>query len=285
MEHDTHAIYPRGCAMDGGGLKRRVRDFWNENPCGVVYAGGESRRAYYDGQARTRYELEPYIRAFARFEEGHDKDVLEVGIGMGADHLEWANARPRSLTGIDLTLMAVEHTKERFELQGFTPCVFVADAEWLPFRDASFDIVYSWGVLHHSPDTAKGVEEVSRVLRPGGRARIMLYHKRSITGLLLWLRYGLMAGRPFRSWSEIYSHHLESPGTKAFTVEEARRMFSRFRHVEISLRLSIGDLLEGAAGQRHGGEFLRLMRGLWPRWLMRRFCRRFGLCMLIEAVK
>ena len=71
-----------------------------------------------------------------------------------------------------------------------------ADAEHLPFPDDSFDIVYSWGVLHHSPDTPQAFSEAHRVLRPGGTLRAMIYHRPSIVGLMLWARYGFAAGRP-----------------------------------------------------------------------------------------
>ena len=95
---------------------------------------------------------------------------------MGADHLEWARSSPRSLTGIDLTDRAIQFTQERLGFYSLYSDLRVADAENLPFSDNSFDIVYSYGVLHHSPDTAQAIREVHRVLRPGGSARIMIYH-------------------------------------------------------------------------------------------------------------
>ena len=208
-------------------LKLKVRDFWDEKSCGEVYASGQSEKDYYDSHTKTRYELEPYILDFARFHEAQGKDILEIGIGMGADHVEWAKANPRSLTGIDLTPKAIEHTQKRLALYGFESDIRVADTEKLPFSENSFDLVYSFGVLHHSPNTPHGINEVYRVLRPGGITRIMIYHTYSLTGYMLWVRYGLLAGRPFRSLSDIYANHLESPGTKAYTVQEAREMFTR----------------------------------------------------------
>jgi ubiquinone/menaquinone biosynthesis C-methylase UbiE len=211
--------------------------------------------------------------------------VLEVGVGMGADHAEWAKARPRTLTGVDLTPRAVEFTRARIAYEGLSSDVRVADAENLPFADASFDLVYAWGVLHHSPDTAQALREVCRVLRPGGTARIMVYHTHSLVGYMLWVRYALLAGRPGRSLADIYAHHLESPGTKAYTLDEARAMLTGFRRVNLRSQLSFGDLLEGAVGQRHGGWLLRTVKRLWPRWLVRRSFARHGLMLLIEAEK
>ena len=266
-------------------LKTSVKDFWNEQSCGEVYAADGSQREYYESHGKARYALEPYIFEFASFHGGAGKDVLEIGVGMGADHTEWAKSHPRSLTGVDLTPRAIEHTKARLGLYGFTSDLRVSDAEALPFADNSFDIVYSYGVLHHSPDTEKAINEVYRVLRPGGRAAIMIYHTHSLVGYMLWMRYGLLRGRPFRSLANIYANHLESPGTKAYSSREAQEMCHRYSKVNISTRLSFADLLEGSVGQRHGGFLLTVARALWPRPILRYLFKRQGLLLLINATK
>jgi SAM-dependent methyltransferase len=266
-------------------VKAAVREFWNQAPCGEVYARGESERERYAALSRTRYELEPYLPEFARFAEGRGKDVLEIGVGMGCDHVEWARAGPRSLTGVDLTPAAIAHSAAHLAVYGLASKLQVADAENLPFPDASFDLVYSWGVLHHTPDTPRTIQEVHRVLRPGGLARVMIYHTHSLTGYLLWARYGLLAGRPLRGLGEIYRDHLESPGTQAFTRDEARAMFSRFADVDVRVQLNFGDLLEGEVGQRHRGPLASLVKAVWPRPLIRRWLQGYGLMLLIEARK
>lgn len=265
--------------------KGQVRDFWDQTSCGEAYAQGDTLRERLEAQATMRYRLEPYIAGFARCSEGAGRDVLEIGVGMGADHLEWARAQPRRLAGVDYSARAVEFTRARLALYGLKPQVAVGDAENLPFAGGSFDLVYSWGVLHHSPDTARAVAEARRVLRPGGRARVMIYHQPSLVGYLLWARYGLLAGRPGRSLADIYAHHLESPGTQAFTVDQARQLFAGFSQVTTRVELSCGDLLEGAAGQRHAGPLLAAARKRWPRAMIRRTLRGHGLFLLIEAVK
>lgn len=265
--------------------KQQVRDFWDEAACGEVYALGDDMRAQLAAQARTRYALEPFIADFARFTEATDRDVLEIGVGMGADHLEWARAQPRMLAGVDLTPRAAYFTTERLRLEGLPSCVSLADAHGLPFADDSFDIVYSWGVLHHSPDTPRSVREVHRVLRQGGRACVMVYQRHSLLGWMLWLRYALLGGRPLRPLGDIYAQHLESPGTQAFSAAEVSRMFADFARVEVSARLSPGDLITGEAGQRHRGLLLSTARRLWPRALIRRWLERRGLFLIITAVK
>lgn len=266
-------------------LKDRVREFWDAASCGEVYAAGDTLEEQFAAHARIRYALEPYIHEFARFPEGHDHDVLEIGVGMGADHVEWARSRPRHLVGVDLTPRAIEWTARRLAAEGLRSDLRTADTERLPFPDESFDLVYSWGVLHHTPDTATAFREVHRVLRPGGTARVMIYHSRSIVGAVLWTRYALLAGRPGRSLAEVYAHHLESPGTKAYTVGQARELVRHFSSVRTSTQLSAGDLMLGAAGQRHGGRALGLARKVWPRALIRRHLSRYGLMLLVEARK
>jgi SAM-dependent methyltransferase len=264
------------------GQKAEVREFWNAGSCGEVYAEGGTPEEQFRTHAEVRYRLEPYIRDFARFEQGAGRDVLEIGVGMGADHLEWAKSGPRRLAGVDLTARAVEWTTLRLASHGFEPEVQEADAEHLPFPDESFDLVYSWGVLHCSPDTRRAFREAHRVLRPGGMLRAMIYHRPSVVGLLLWARYGLAAGRPSRGLNDIYVHHLESPGTKGYTVAEARRLVAPFGACRVRCIVSFADLLLGEVGQQHGSLGLTIAKRFWPRPLIRR-APAFGLYLLIEA--
>jgi SAM-dependent methyltransferase len=269
--------------MDLSDTKSEIRGFWDAASCGEVYAKGGSEQRFRN-HAEARYRLEPYICGFARFEEGSRQDVLEIGVGMGADHLEWAKSGPRRLAGVDLTPRAVEWTSQRLAAYGFASELREGDAEHLPFPDDSFDIVYSWGVLHHSPDTPRAFLEAHRVLRPGGTLRAMIYHRPSIVGLMLWARYGLASGHPARSLADIYAHHLESPGTKGYTVADARRLAAPFGASQIRTAVSFGDLLLGEVGQQHTSRGLATAKRFWPRPLIRRLPG-LGLLLLIEAVK
>jgi ubiquinone/menaquinone biosynthesis C-methylase UbiE len=264
--------------------KAAVHDFWNAASCGEELYLPDSTREGFRRHSETRYLLEPEIVDFARFESWRGQRVLEVGVGLGADHQRFAEAGA-VLTGIDLTERAIRSTGRRFDLFGLDSKLQVADAEQLPFEDASFDLVYSWGVMTHSPDTPAAIREAFRVLRPGGTAKLMLYHKWSFVGFMLWTRYALLRLRPFTSLVDIYGSHLESPGTKAYSVAEAREMLKQFEHVQISTGLTHGDLLTSQAGQRHRGPLLTLARILWPRWLLRALFPRLGLFMLVTARK
>jgi hypothetical protein len=113
----------------------------------------------------------------------------------------------------------------------------------------------------------------------------MVYHRHSLLGYMLWVRYALLKGRPRTPLDRVYAEHLESPGTKAYTVDEVRRLFDGFSRVTTTVELSNGDLLEGEAGQRHRGALLALARRLWPRPLVRRAFSGHGLFLLVDAVK
>jgi SAM-dependent methyltransferase len=264
--------------------KQQVHDFWNDASCGEALYLQAADRHGYEEQSRIRYQLEPYILDLARFGGARGMRVLEIGVGLGADHQKYAEAGA-DLYGIDLTERAIQHTRRRLCAYGLVSCLSEGDAEELAFQDGYFDIVYSWGVVHHSPNTPKAVAEIWRVLRPGGEARVMIYHKWSLVGLMLWVRYALLGLRPWLSLSEVYARYLESPGTKAYSIAQARALFAAFREVRIDTVLSHADLLESHAGQRHRGMLLSVARKLWPRALIRRLLPGFGLCMLIEARK
>jgi ubiquinone/menaquinone biosynthesis C-methylase UbiE len=213
------------------GLKDRVRTYWQAEPCGTSTSTAEPGTAeFYAEVERRRYELEPFIRGFAAFERRRGERVLEVGVGLGTDFVQFARAGAE-LTGIDLTDSAVAAVRERLALEGLDADLRVADAESLPFADGEFDLVYSWGVLHHTPDTERALAEVRRVLRPGGEAKVMLYSRRSWVALGVWLRYGLLRGAPQKTPTELLATWMESPGTKAYTQRELERLFAAFSDV------------------------------------------------------
>lgn len=210
--------------------KREVKAFWETEACGERYG---------PDQDRVRYELEPEILSFAGFESAAGKKVLEIGVGMGADFLRWVRAGAEA-TGIDLTERAVDITRRRLAEADLKADVRVADAESLPFADGQFDIVYSWGVLHHTPDPARALAETQRVLAPGGQLKVMLYHRTSWVALAAWARFCLLRGRPFSDLRDAVAR-VESTGTQAFTAAEVRGMLSGFCDLSICPSLTRWD--------------------------------------------
>ncbi len=266
--------------------KDKVIEFWNNASCGEeAFYNKDSEGLNYLFEERERYRLEPYIVDFASFASYSQKLVLEIGVGLGCDHVMFAR-HGAQLHGIDLTDRGISNTQRRLNYYSLDSELTLGDAECLAFGNEIFDLVYSWGVIHHSPDTPKAISEIHRVLKKNGEAKIMIYNKFSIVGYMLWLRYALFTGKFWMGLDEIYSKYLESPGTKAYTVDQAKAMFSIFSEVNIRTTLTHGDLLESeVAGQRHRGIFLRLGRILMPRFIIRKCLPNAGLFMLITARK
>jgi SAM-dependent methyltransferase len=189
-----------------------------------------------------RYEVyAPWLREAMGFGQFDDKKVLEIGPGLGTDLVQFARAGAKTYA-LDLTIRHLELTRGRCEIEGLVTRLVRGDAETLPFSDRSFDVVYSFGVLHHTPGMEKAVEEIHRVLRPGGLAIVGLYHKHSAfywICTILWR--GVLRGR---LWKEGYRRlladiELRSPGSdalplvKVLTRRDCRRLFAGFRETKV----------------------------------------------------
>ena len=250
-------------------LKDRVREFWQAHPCGTKFADAEpGSRRFYELVEEHRYSKEWHIPIAAGFANSTNLSVLEIGCGLGTDGAQFAKAGAH-YTGIDLTQAAIDLAQRRFELFQLPGTFRVADAERLDFPDNTFDIVYSHGVLHHTPDTSGAIKEVHRVLRPGGKAVVMLYHRNSYNyrvnismlrragvHLLRWNSgmklVHLLTGEPeeslrehakqlrarpdYLSSEEFLSQNTDGAGNplaRVYSRSEARELFKDFAHVEL----------------------------------------------------
>jgi ubiquinone/menaquinone biosynthesis C-methylase UbiE len=162
-----------------GPLLEQVHGFWNTEACDT----GEVKNAsdevdFYEKFREQRYRTQWHIPLLVPFTAAKGKKVLEIGIGNGADGAMFA-LNGAEYTGVDLTEAALDATRKHFRVLGLPGTFQKGNAEQLTFADNSFDIVYSHGVLHHTPDIQRAIDEVWRVLKPGGNAIIMLYHKTS----------------------------------------------------------------------------------------------------------
>ena len=147
------------------GIKDFSREFYDEI----------DRRFFQDAEEYLPSRMRPFDRLIP-FEQLPELDVLEIGVGSGS-HAGLMAPSARTFTGIDLTEFAVKSTSERLRQAGSNSQVLCMDAEKMEFPDESFDFIWSWGVIHHSADTRRVLSEMRRVLRPGGRAVIMVYHR------------------------------------------------------------------------------------------------------------
>ncbi|HUQ31041.1 MAG TPA: class I SAM-dependent methyltransferase [Pyrinomonadaceae bacterium] len=263
--------------------KQHAREQWSKDPCGARYGAKYefATREFFDEVERHRYqEYAPWMPSVMGFNDFKGKRLLEVGCGMGTDLLQFARGGA-SCTGVDLTPRSVEISSLHLGLYGLRADFALCDGERLPFADESFDVVYSNGVLHHTPDTAQAVREVHRVLRPGGLARVMLYHRNS---LYYWteiiLHRGLLRGHFLRGHSpeEIMSRYVEyssaeaRPLVKVYSRRQALSLFEPFREVKTEIEQMIH-------------EELRFLRPLVSEKMFDRLRRSAGWNVIISARK
>jgi len=206
-----------------------VHDYWNKNTLGLQYVSDpEIERETPEFFAHIRPWMNPYkfpwIMQRIERESGllRDKHLLEIGCGMGYDSLEFLKRGVR-VTAIDLTENAVRFARKHFEVEGVKPeAVQVGNALSLPFADETFDAVWSNGVLHATGDTQRAIDEVWRVLKPGGRAIISHFYRKPSW---MWTVHRL--GR-----EPIEAHEEDPPVNEFYTDDEILAMFRRFQVLE-----------------------------------------------------
>jgi SAM-dependent methyltransferase len=236
---------------NSGEEKPHVLEFWNAQSCGTEVAAAKRFSIDYFEQIESfRYFDQPFIHAFAQFSRYHGKRVVEVGFGAGTDFIQWLRAGAVA-SGVDLTPEALEHVRHRIQTYQLPQpeSIKVADAENLPFSSGSFDLGYSFGVLHHTPDTERAIAELVRTVRGGGEIKIMLYNRRSIFVLNRWVKYALLQGRPWRSLRWVLWNQVENLGTKGYTRKELLRMLAALPldNIHVHTECTSGDYLSASA--------------------------------------
>jgi len=199
-----------------------VRAYWNEFVNDIEITDlpvGSSE--FFDALECYRYDKIDYLRDYVGFSRYKGKKVLEIGCGVGIDLLQFARAGA-DVSAVDLTLNAVQLATANLAREGYQGNLRVGNAESLDFPDGCFDVVYSHGVLHHTVDTEKSIDEVYRVLRTGGEAIIMLYNRYS------WFNLAAVL-----SGTSIEHAKKEAPIIRRYSTGECRKMFQRFRGVQI----------------------------------------------------
>ena len=229
--------------------KKNIQKFWKH----LYHAAYEGHDAIKD-RSKFILELDSLKKLFQTrehlavnempIESLKGKKVLEIGPGAGA-HSSLFSYYGADMTSMDITLDRVVSTQSKLDiLDSNAPGVAVqGDAEQLPFEDNHFDIVYSNGVLHHTPDTEKAINEVYRILKPGGQAVIMLYAKHSyLYWINIFLLRGILLGNYFRGgnwlgrvteWMSTKEQKIYNPETKVYTVKQIERIFNKYDNVEV----------------------------------------------------
>jgi SAM-dependent methyltransferase len=167
-----------------------VRSYWDRQPCNIRHGVAPvGTREYFDQVEARKYRVEPHIPRFAEFERWKGKRVLEVGSGIGTDAINFARAGAQ-LTAVELSGESLRLCRQRFETFGLEARFYQANVEELsavvPIEP--YDLVYSFGVVHHTPDPRRGVEQLMRYMAPGSELRLMLYAKVSWKNFLIQLQ-------------------------------------------------------------------------------------------------
>lgn len=259
--------------------KAQTRSNWTKAPCGSDTSAAPFGSAeFFTEVERFRYATHPWILEEIDKLDVRGKSVLEVGFGMGTDHVALHRRGARAF-GIDLTPRCARTTRARLEQERLEPRLVNGDAERLPFRDGSFDVVYSLGVIHHSPDTARIVDEIHRVLKPGGRCWLAVYHKHSLffwwsVFLVDWVYGGGYQREGLQQRLSRIEHPNDNPDMviRLFKRSEFADLFARFSQVDSRIEhLRREDVT-------YLGRYL-------PRFSLRPLARRLGWYVIVEARK
>ncbi|MDC0253332.1 class I SAM-dependent methyltransferase [Bacteriovoracales bacterium] len=224
------------------------------------------------------------LENFIPYHKMKSKKVLEIGCGAGlvSSHISINGAE---LTAIDLTKNAINLTKHRFSSQNLKGDILQMDAESMNFEENSFDIVVSWGVIHHSGNMKKIIDEIRRILKPNGEAYLMVYNKNSLRYKVycpLWL--GIMRGKFFKmNLSEIAGSITDGHIARHLTEDEFKKLSNGFKKVSFSY----SDEVKTTSGYLMG-PFSRLLKFL-PARIKNKFehflARKWGWYMEIKLVK
>jgi SAM-dependent methyltransferase len=282
--------------------KQRVSKWWSENP--MTYGSTHGRADYCDGREEIGsreffasldrefyswntplHRERPFDILFPYGEFAEGAFVLEIGCGLGTMAMNWA-LNGAMVTAVDLNPAAVAQTKRRFELFELEGDIQIEDANHLSFSNQTFDYVYSWGVLHHSPSLERSISEMMRVLRSGGGFGIMLYNRESIFYRYMtkyiegFLHYENRFLGPLELASRYGDGHREegNPYTWPVTEAEIRDILSPYcRSLHV---LKLGTELDGIAKLLLPGLGMIL-----PRLAKKVWARRFGWSLWVHGYK
>jgi ubiquinone/menaquinone biosynthesis C-methylase UbiE len=226
--------------------QRRNRSWWESNPMRYdwrqpISAPEFSREFFEEIDRRHFFDAARYApprhRPFDElipFDRLPEWDVLEIGVGNGS-HAQLIAPHCRSYVGIDLTNYAVQGTRRRFEVFDIDGTIRQMDAEKMEFPDASFDFIWTWGVIHHSSSTEQILREMRRVLRPGGQAVIMVYHRSFLCYYIFnGLFRGVFGGGLMRAGSlhELVQLHIDGAIARFYSRPEWLSLIGQYFKLE-----------------------------------------------------
>jgi len=198
-----------------------VIKYWNNQPCNIKHSSKDMNTCeYFTEVSKKRYFVEPHIPDFAGFNKYKDKKVLEVGCGIGTDAQEFAK-NGCIYKGIDLTEKSIDICKNRFQLFNLDGVFETGNIE--EYCDGEYDLIYSFGVLHHTPDIDKALINIYNMLKPGGEFKCMLYAKNS------WKYFKILDGL------DQYEAQNNVPIANTYTHDDIKQLFTKHNFTNISI--------------------------------------------------
>lgn len=261
----------------------KVREFWNVRPCNIRHSLlPVGSREYFDEVEARKYFVEPHIPKFAQFERWKGKKVLEIGCGIGTDSINFARAGA-DLAVVELSEKSLEICRRRFDVYGVAARFCQGNAEELStlVPPEAYDLVYSFGVIHHSPDPGRIAREIRKYGDTRTEFRLMLYSKWSWKTAWIVLKYGRGAFWRARALVRRYSEAQEGcPVTYAYSFGEIRELLRDFEIVAIRK----DHIFPYAIDKYVRYEYERVWYFRWmPTWLFRWLERRLGWHTLVVA--
>lgn len=220
----------------------KVKTYWDEFPCNLSYSKNQiGTREYFDEVEKQKYLTEPHILKFAEFEKWRGKKVLEIGCGIGTDTINFAKAGAQ-VTATDISEQSLNIARQRAKVYGLDNKIkfYCGNAEelskFIPLEP--YDLIYSFGVIHHTPHPDKVIKEVHKYTNSGTMIKIMVYHRFSWP--VFWI---LLKGKgEFWKLDELIAKYSESqncPITYTFSKKEVRNLLKGFNILNISIEHGI----------------------------------------------
>ena len=215
-----------------------VKKYWDRRPCNIRHSPKPiGTRDYFDEVERRKYFVESHIPRFANFPRWRGKEVLEIGCGIGTDSVNFTR-NGANLTIVELSSESLAITKRRLELENLQANFINGNAEELDQllpANKKFDLIYSFGVIHHTPSPERVVKAIATRLKPAGELRLMVYARHSWKVLWIYARYAWREPWNWRRLAAKYSEaEIGSPVSYIYSHREARALLQEFEIVSIT---------------------------------------------------